>query len=110
MKFKNVHKLFALIIYYKLLKVPSYGTWCYYNYPFCKEKHLQRVAAKGVKSSPGPVLHSYIWMPYTCSSGFSVSEEHFLFSSMSVCLSRFLTGTGNLHDRNKFIAQQWEER
>jgi hypothetical protein len=50
MKFKNVHKLFALIIYYKLLKVPSYGIWCYYNSTFCKGKHLQRVAAKGVKA------------------------------------------------------------
>jgi hypothetical protein len=42
MKFKSVNKLFTLIIYYKLLKVPSYETQSYYNTPFCKRKHLYR--------------------------------------------------------------------
>jgi hypothetical protein len=36
MKFKNVNKFFALIIYYRLLKVPSYETHSYYNSPFCE--------------------------------------------------------------------------
>jgi hypothetical protein len=50
MTFKNVYNLFTLIIYYKLLKVPSYRIWCYYNSTFCKGKHLQRVAAIRVKA------------------------------------------------------------
>jgi hypothetical protein len=41
-KFKSVNQLFALIIYYKLLKVPSYETQFHYNSPFCKRKHLHR--------------------------------------------------------------------
>jgi hypothetical protein len=40
MKFKSVNKLFTLITYYKLIKVPSYETHSYYNSPFCKIKHL----------------------------------------------------------------------
>jgi hypothetical protein len=40
MKFKTVSKLFTLIIYYKLLKVPSYETFCRSNAPFLKSKHM----------------------------------------------------------------------
>jgi hypothetical protein len=42
MKFKNVNKLFTLIVDYKFRKVPSYETWCYYNAPFLKRKYLHR--------------------------------------------------------------------
>jgi hypothetical protein len=42
MKFKNVNKLFTLIMLYKLLKVPSYETQSNYKYKFCKGKHLHR--------------------------------------------------------------------
>jgi hypothetical protein len=40
--FKNVNKLFTLLVHYKLREVPSYETLCYYNAPFCKRKHLHR--------------------------------------------------------------------
>jgi hypothetical protein len=42
MKFKNVNKLFTLIIYYKLRGVPSYETQYCYSSLFCKRKHLYR--------------------------------------------------------------------
>jgi hypothetical protein len=64
-KFKNVNTLFTPIIYYKLRKVPSYETWCYYNAPFCKCKHLQGGDSNGSKSSYGTVLHSHTAMPYS---------------------------------------------
>jgi hypothetical protein len=38
-KFKRIHVLFTLIIYYELLKVPSYETQSYHSSPFCKRKH-----------------------------------------------------------------------
>jgi hypothetical protein len=41
-KFTNVNKLFILITYYRLRKVPSYETKSYYNSLFCKRKHLHR--------------------------------------------------------------------
>jgi hypothetical protein len=59
MEFKNVNKLFTLIIHYKFLKAPSYETQSYYNAPFCKRKQGDSSVSK---SSYGPVLHSYIWM------------------------------------------------
>jgi hypothetical protein len=61
MTFKCVNRLFTLIIYYKLLEVPSYETQSYYNSPFVTESS----DSNGSKSSYGPVLHSYIWTPYS---------------------------------------------
>jgi hypothetical protein len=61
MTFKCVNRLFTLIIYYKLLEVPSYETQSYCNSPFVKESR----DSNGSKSSYGPVLHSYIWTPYS---------------------------------------------
>jgi hypothetical protein len=64
MKFKSVNELLTLIIRYKLLNVPPYETKSYYNLPFCKRNHLYRSDSNGSKSSYGPVLHSYIWLPH----------------------------------------------
>jgi hypothetical protein len=54
MKFKNINKLFILIISYKLLKVTSYETHTYYNSPLCKQKHVWSVRAMGVKAHMDP--------------------------------------------------------
>jgi hypothetical protein len=55
-KFKSVNKLFTLQMYYKLLKVPSYETQCYYSYPFCKEIICIEGHSNGSKTSCGSLL------------------------------------------------------
>jgi hypothetical protein len=67
MNFKHVNKLFTLIIgYYKSLKEPSYETQSYYNSQFYKRKICIEGDSSGSKGTHGPVLHSYIWMAYSC--------------------------------------------
>jgi hypothetical protein len=65
MTFKNLNKLFTLIIYYKLLKVPSYKTQSYYSFPLRKENICIEDDSNGSESKYGPVLHSYIWVAYS---------------------------------------------
>jgi hypothetical protein len=65
MKFKSINKLFALIIYNKFLKEPSYETRSYYNSRFVNENVCTEGDSSGSKSSYEPVLHSYIWMTYS---------------------------------------------
>jgi hypothetical protein len=59
-QFKHVNKLSTLIIYYKLLKVPSIEKQSYYAFRFVNESICIEIDSSGSKSSYGPVLHSYI--------------------------------------------------
>jgi hypothetical protein len=56
MKIKNVNELFAPIIYYKLLEVPSYETQSHYNCSFVNERICKEGDSNGSNSSYGPVL------------------------------------------------------
>jgi hypothetical protein len=49
-KFKNVNKVFTILIYHKLSKVPSYDTWGYQSPPLFKAKTCaQMVIAMKIK-------------------------------------------------------------
>jgi hypothetical protein len=102
MKFKSVNKLFTLIIYYKLIQVPSCETQYYYNSLFCKRNICTKGGSSGSKSSYDPVLHSHIWMPYRgeFSTTLYISESSLdmVFVSIQLCFELSRINNSVLHN------------